>query len=58
MAKIKSIFNYEKKDITERAPGLYRWEKKPYVKDDVKVLNKLFHKMIKKNRSDTCRFKN
>lgn len=57
MDKIKSIFNYEKKDITERDPGLYRWEKKPYVKDDVKVLNNLFHKMLKKNRSDTCRFK-
>ena len=57
MAKIKSIFNYEKKDITERAPGLYRWEKKPYVKDDVKVLNNLLHKMLKKNRSDTSRFK-
>ena len=57
MDKIKSIFNYEKKDITERDPGLYRWEKKPYVKDDVKVLNNLLHKMLKKNRSDTCRFK-
>ena len=57
MAKIKSIFNYEKKDITERAPGLYRWEKKPYVKDDVKVINNLLHKMLKKNRSDTSRFK-
>ena len=57
MDKIKSIFNYEKKDIIERDPGLYRWEKKPYVKDDVKVLNNLLHKMLKKNRSDTCRFK-
>ena len=57
MDKIKSIFNYEKKDITERDPGLYRWEKKPYVKDDVKVLNNLLHKMLKKNRSDTSRFK-
>ena len=57
MDKIKSIFNYEKKDITEREPGLYRWERKPYVKDDVKVLNNLLHKMLKKNRSDTCRFK-
>lgn len=57
MDKIKSIFNYEKKDITEIDPGLYRWEKKPYVKDDVKVLNNLLHKLLKKNRSDTCRFK-
>lgn len=57
MDKIKSIFNYEKKDIIERDPGLYRWEKKPYVKDDVKVLNNLLHKLLKKNRSDTCRFK-
>ena len=48
MDKIKSIFNYEKKDITERDPGLYRWEKKPYVKDDVKVLNNLLHKLLKK----------
>ena len=57
MDKIKSIFNYEKKDIIERDLGLYRWERKPYVKDDVKVLNNLLHKMLKKNRSDTCRFK-
>ena len=57
MDKIKSIFNYEKKDIIERDPGLYRWERKPYVKDDVKVLNNLLHKMLKKKRSDACRFK-
>ena len=57
MDKIKSNFNYQKKDISDRAPGLYRWERKPYVKDDVKVLNNLLHKMLMKNRSDTCRFK-
>lgn len=57
MDKIKSIYNYPKKDITEREPGLYRWERKPYVKDDVKVLNNLLHKLLKKRRSDTCRFK-
>ena len=57
MDKIKSIYNYPKKDIAEREPGLYRWERKPYVKDDVKVLNNLLHKLLKKRRSDTCRFK-
>ena len=57
MDKIKSIFNHQKKDIADRDPGLYCWERKPYVKDDVKVLNNLLHKMLKKNRSDTCRFK-
>ena len=57
MDKIKSIYNYPKKDIAEREPGLYRWERKPYVKDDVKVLNNLLDKLLKKRRSDTCRFK-
>lgn len=57
MDKIKSIFSYQKKNVADRDTGLYRWERKPYVKDDVKVLNNLLHKMLKKKRSDACRFK-
>ena len=49
MDNIKSIFNYPKKDITEKDPGLYRFGRKAYVKDDVKVLNDLLKRLLKKS---------
>lgn len=52
MDKIKSIFNHSKKDITERDPGLYYWERKAFVKDDIRALRNLLNK-FKKSKSAT-----
>lgn len=47
MDNLKSIFNYPKKDITEKDPGLYRFGRKAFVKDDVKALNNLLKRLLK-----------
>ena len=57
MDKIKSIFNYPKKDIAEKDPGLYHWERKVFVKDDLRALRNLLEK-LKKSKSAKWHSKN